>query len=182
MSEPPVVVISGEVAAGKTKTGEILEASEFGYARISRAIKKLRWPAECEDKPPRSWYQQTGMELHRTIGQRALCAETLAFIADPAAAFVIDGARWREDIAFFREKFGKRVLHIHLTAKTEVRKRRFDERDKDISFEAADHDEIEREAYELANGADAIFDNSTDDESQLKAFLSTVLPSWIHAS
>jgi dephospho-CoA kinase len=181
MNEPPVVVISGQVAAGKTKAGDLLAARGFQYARISKAIKNLRWPPERENKPPRSWYQQMGMELHRTIGQRALCAETLAFIADPAAAFVIDGARWRDDIAFFREKFGKRVVHIHLTASFELRKRRFDKRDKDISFEDADHDDVEQEAYELADGADAIFDNSTDDESSLSGFLNTVLPGGSYA-
>ena len=159
----------------------MLEGSDFQYARISKAIKRLRWPPEREDKPPRSWYQKMGMELHRTIGQGALCRETLALIADPAAPFVIDGARWRDDIAFFREKFGDRVVHIHLTANDEVRKRRFDERDKDVTFEDADSDEVESEARELADVADAIFDNSSDEESELRAFLETVLPGRFHA-
>jgi adenylosuccinate synthase len=181
MSEPPVVLISGQVAAGKTLAGEMLRKSGFQYARISNAIKKLRWPPGREDKPPRSWYQQMGMELHRTIGQRALCAETLDFIDNPAAAFVIDGARWRDDVAFFREKFGERLVHIHLTANTDIRKRRFEERDKDISFEDADHDEVEKEAYELTDGADAVFENSTDDESRLKGFLNAVLPGLVDA-
>lgn len=160
----------------------MLRTSGFQYARISKAIKKLRWPSERKDKPPRSWYQKMGMELHRTIGQRALCEATLTLIPDPAAAFVIDGARWKDDVAFFREKFGQRVIHIHLTASAEVRKRRFDDRGKDVAFEQADLDEVELEAYKLAESADAVFDNSVDDEARLKAFLKSVLPDQIHAS
>jgi dephospho-CoA kinase len=62
MTHEPVVVISGQVAAGKTTAAKMLEKRGFQYARIAKAIKKLRWPSGREDKPPRSWYQQMGHE------------------------------------------------------------------------------------------------------------------------
>ncbi len=181
MSKQLVVVISGQVAAGKTKAAKILECRGFQYARISQAIKKLRWPSEREDKPLRSWYQKIGMELHRTIGQRALCKEAMTFISNPDTAFVIDGARWEEDVAFFKDDFGGRLIHIHLTAPADVRKRRFEEREKDVSFEEADSHEVEQEVSLLDKGATAVFDNSTDDEDRLEAFLGSLLVSSGHA-
>ena len=174
MSDSPVIVISGDVAAGKTTAGKMLGARGFQYARISQAIR-ARWDESLGKRPPRSWYQEMGMKLHHGIGQRALCEETVALIPDPSACFVIDGARWHEDIAFFREQYGPRVTHIHLTAPIDVRRRRFEGRDKNLSFEEADSDEVEREASTLSQVADAAFDNGADDPALLDAFLDSVV-------
>lgn len=169
-----MIIISGQVAAGKTAAGKMLRERGFQYARISQAIR-TRWDAALGEKPPRSWYQEMGMRLHREIGQRALCEETMSLIDDAAGGFVIDGARWHEDVAFFRDQFGSRVIHIHLTAPNEVRKRRFEARDKNVDFEEADEDEVESEVNALSTAADAVFDNSADDPARLEAFLSSVL-------
>lgn len=174
MSVAPVVVISGQIAAGKTTAGKILRARGFQYARISQAIK-TRWNSDHGGKPPRSWYQSMGMKLHRDIGQRGLCHETLGFIPDPTSTFVVDGARWKEDVAFFQECFGKRVSHVHLTAPTGIRKKRFENLEKDVSFEEADADEVEREVAHLFKEADAVFDNRIDDLAPLTVFLDTFL-------
>lgn len=179
MSEA-IVIISGQVSAGKTTAGKMLEDQGFQYARISQAIKK-RWEGPQGSKPPRSWYQEMGMRLHRTIGQSALCQETLDLIPDPSASFVIDGLRWKEDVAFFRDRFLERIIHIHLTAQTEIRKERFEQREKDISFEEADQHEVEREVPDLAAGADAAFDNSSNEKAALEAFLLSALESRFHA-
>jgi dephospho-CoA kinase len=178
MSEPPVVVISGQVAAGKTMAGRMLEQQGFQYARISQAIR-TRWEGPAD--PPRSWFQEMGMHLHRTVGQRVLCEETLAFIAMPSASFVIDGLRWREDMEFFKERFPARLVHLHLTAPTQVRKERFISREKDVSFEEADEHEVERGVAELAECAGAVFDNGSDGDLKLHRFLNTMLERYRHA-
>lgn len=170
MNDPTVIIISGQVAAGKTTAGKWLERRGYQYARISQAIR-TRWHSAGAGKPTRSWYQKMGMELHNTIGQRALCAETMEFIPDPNSPVVIDGARWKEDIQYFRDRFGSRVRHLHLTADRDVRKRRFEEREKDVTFEEADGDEVEQEIPQLAGEADAVFDNSADDPRHLQGFL-----------
>jgi dephospho-CoA kinase len=181
MSEPLVIVISGQVSAGKTTAAKMLRDNcGYQYARISQAIR-TRWDPTQGEKPPRSWYQKMGMELHRTIGQRALCRETMAFIPTPLESFVIDGARWKEDTAYFSENFGARSVHLHLTASSEVRKKRFEDREKDVSFEDADRHEVEHEVSSLAAEADAVFDNSADDLSRLEAFLNQVLESHARA-
>jgi dephospho-CoA kinase len=174
MSQVRVIVISGEVAAGKTTAAKLLRSHGFQYARISQAIR-TRWDGPSGRKPPRSWYQGMGMQLHREIGQWALCQETIDLIPDPTSNFVIDGARWHEDISFFRTRFGSELVHIHLTASTDVRKTRFQAREKDVSFEEADADEVELEVKELARDADIIFDNSADSLSHLEAFINSVL-------
>ena len=121
------------------------------------------------------------MHLHSTIGQRALCEETLLLIPNPLARFVIDGLRWKEDVQFFKDRFPTGFVHIHLTAPTEIRKERFERREKDISFEEADGHEVEQGVLELHERADAVFDNSTDDKARLEAFLSRVLERDCHA-
>lgn len=173
MSQARVIVISGEVAAGKTTAAKLLRSRGFQYARVSQAIR-TRWDRSSGEKPPRSWYQNMGMQLHRDIGQWALCRETLDLIPDPMGNFVIDGARWHEDISFFRTQFGSDLLHIHLTALADVRKVRFEAREKDVSFEEADADEVELEVKELMRDADMVFDNSADSFSELEAFINSV--------
>jgi dephospho-CoA kinase len=175
MTNASVVVISGQVAAGKTTAARMLEKRGFQYARIAKAIKKLRWPSDRPDTPPRSWYQQMGQELHETIGQKALCDETMTFVSRPDAPFVIDGARWKEDVAYFRDRFGDRVIHLHLSAPTDVRKRRFEAREKDVSFEEADGGEVESEVPLLAPTADNAFQNDSDDPERLSRFLDLAL-------
>ena len=169
-----MIVISGEVAAGKTTAAKLLRSQGFQYARISQAIR-TRWHDSSGEKPPRSWYQDMGMRLHRDIGQWALCQETLDLIPNPTGNFVIDGARWHEDISFFRTRFGSDLLHIHLTASADVRKTRFEAREKDVSFEEADGDEVELEVKELTRDADIVFDNSADSLSELEAFINSAL-------
>jgi adenylosuccinate synthase len=88
---------------------------------------------------------------------------------------VIDGARWKEDVAYFRDRFGDRVIHLHLSAPTEVRKRRFEAREKDVSFEVANSGEVESEVPLLAPSADSTFQNDTDDAEKLMGFLDIAL-------
>ena len=169
-----MIVISGQVAAGKTTAGKMLGKRGFQYARISQAIR-TRWDQTRGEKPPRSWYQEMGMKLHHDIGQWALCNETMSLIENRTSSFVIDGARWHDDVSFFRKNFGSRLIHIHLVAPDKVRKKRFAAREKDVSFEEADADEVEREVTTLSECADAVFNNDLDDPDKLEAFLTSVL-------
>lgn len=174
MTDRIVVVVSGQVASGKTTAAKLLRDQGFQYARISQAIA-TRWNEQLGSKPSRSWYQEMGMRLHCEIGQHGLCTETMKFIRDPNSHFVIDGARWREDIDFFRHLAGGRMVHLHLTAPIELRKSRFENREKDVTFEDADTHEVEREVNELAEMADARFDTGSGSIGELQAFLNSVL-------
>ncbi len=181
MTNPLVLVISGQVSAGKTTAGKMLRDQwDFQYARISQAIR-TRWDGPVGQKPPRSWYQETGMLLHSTIGQGALCRETLKLIRDPSVSFVIDGARWNEDIAFFKNGFPGRTVHVHITAPIEIRKERFEKREKDVTFEDADGHDVESEIASLAGLADEVFDNAVDEEELLASFLAELLRRHHHA-
>jgi dephospho-CoA kinase len=96
-------------------------------------------------------------------------------IPNPAADFVIDGLRWKEDVQFFKNLYPATCIHVHLTASKQIRKERFERREKDVSFEEADGHEVEQGVAELAGFADIVFDNSTDDEARLWAFLESAL-------
>jgi len=158
-----VVAISGQVAAGKTTAGYYLRDQGFGYTRISWAIKQHLASVEASLKegrePSRRQYQNEGIDLHKNVGQAWLCAQALALLPQYVFHFVADGLRWIDDVEFFRRRYGPQLLHFHIEAPLEERRRRFEARDKDVSFKEADSHEVEREAPLLAPVADRVIPN-----------------------
>jgi dephospho-CoA kinase len=159
-----VVAISGEVSAGKTTAGYYLKKLGFGYTRISWAIRKdLRGHGEPE--PTRRRYQERGMELHRQ-NQRNLCKRAVIMLPPYCFHFVVDGLRWKEDVDFFRERYGAGLVHLHVLASEELRRTRFESRDKDVPFDEANCHEVEQEVPLIGSLADATITN----EGGRKAF------------
>lgn len=169
-----MIIVSGPVAAGKTTFGEMLRARGLQYARVSQAIGR-RWGSSEEGRPTRDWYREMGLRLHHEVGQDVLCEETLQLVADPEAGFVVEGVRWHDDIAFFRRKFGPRMVHVHLTASVELRRRRFEGREQGGDFDEAEADEVESEVDALASHADILFENSGETTHRLAALIDTIV-------
>lgn len=163
MTERIVVAISGQVSAGKTTAGYFLQKLGFGYTRISWAIKDHLAATDVVlndgDEPSRSQYQNEGIGLHNELGQQWLCRKALGFLQPFAFHFVADGLRWKDDVEFFRRRYGPRLVHFHIEAPLEERGRRFELRDKDVSFEETDSHDVEREAPLLGPLADRIIVN-----------------------
>lgn len=174
MIREPVIVVSGQVAAGKTTLGEMLRARGLQYARVSQAIGG-RWGSSEEGPPTRDWYREMGMRLHREVGQDVLCEETLRLIDNQEAGFIVEGARWHDDIAFFKRRFGPRMVHVHLTAPVELRRRRFEGRERGGDFDEAEADEVESEVDALAGHADILFENSGETTDRLAALIDAIV-------
>ncbi|WP_373418066.1 AAA family ATPase [Erythrobacter sp. LQ02-29] len=174
MRREPVIVVSGQVAAGKTTLGEMLRARGLQYARVSQAIGR-RWGSTEGGRPTRDWYREMGLKLHREVGQEVLCEETLRLVDDHEAGFVVEGARWHEDVAFFRRRFGPRMVHVHLTAPTDLRRQRFEGRESGGDFDEAEADEVESEVNALAGHADILFENSGETTDRLAALVDEII-------
>lgn len=169
-----MIIVSGQVAAGKTTFGEMARARGLQYARVSQAIGR-RWGSSEEGRPTRDWYREMGLKLHREVGQEVLCEETLRLVDDHEAGFVVEGARWHEDVAFFRSRFGSRMVHVHLTAPTDLRRRRFEGRENGGDFDEAEADEVESEVDALADHADVLFENSGETTDRLATLIDGII-------
>lgn len=118
-----VVGVSGPIAAGKTAVSRYIEGKGFSYARFSAVIDDmLRQAGLPIDRLHR---QAIGEQVNRSPGQRWLCRELLRRVPNDARRAVIDGLRFPEDHAFFAERFGRRFLHLHITATRSTREARY---------------------------------------------------------
>lgn len=166
MSDRIVVAISGQVSAGKTTAGDHLAKLGFGYTRISWAIRhKLLEGGSGE--PTRKTYQDEGLSLHQIAGQRWLCKRAVGLLPPFAFHFVVDGLRWNEDVCYFRERYGRSLIHLHVVADEGLRRLRYESRDKDIPFDDVEGHAVEQEVSRLAPIADAIIENNSDMASYL---------------
>lgn len=163
IAKPPVLGISGRIGAGKTTIARQLEAKGFAYTRFSLVIDEEIRRRGLE--PDRRTRQAVGMALHEEKGQRWLCERVLESVPSDTP-IAIDGLRWPEDVAFFKEKFGSDFVHLHVRASPEHRRTRFDTQDAaGISFDHADSQPVEAMIDELAPIADITMINelSLDD-------------------
>lgn len=149
---PPAIGVSGRIAAGKTTISRIVERMGFAYTRFSLVIDdEIRSRGL---KPDRATRQEVGYELHQGRGQRWLCERVLDRVG-AGTPVIIDGLRWPEDVAFFRERFGTRFTHIHVGAAKDVRAERYRAKSEDdTSFEVADRNPVESGVDNIAALAD----------------------------
>lgn len=74
--------------------------------------------------PSRETLQRLGERVHRERGQRWLSRRLVLDLPNDRD-LTIDGLRFPEDRAFLVESFGPAFLHVHVTAATELRERRY---------------------------------------------------------
>jgi dephospho-CoA kinase len=144
--------ISGRIAAGKTTLARTLQRAGCAYTRISLVIDaELRARGLTPTRPLR---QRIGYELHQERGQRWLCEQAIANRSgdDP---MVVDGLRWPDDVAFFRERFSRAFVHVHLQANDALRAERYShEPSEGVTFEEADAQIVESGIDGLSRIAD----------------------------
>lgn len=152
-----VVAFSGAIGAGKTTASHWLRDKGFTYGRYSQVIadEAVRRGLPVD----RDTLQRLGQDLHERWGQRELGRRLLAERRD-APLLVIDGLRWRSDVAYLRETFGPRLTHVHLDAEQETRRQRAVRDGTSLdSFAEADSHPVEREVATLATLADNVVCN-----------------------
>nr|WP_243852977.1 ribonuclease H-like domain-containing protein [Sphingomonas naasensis] len=163
-----VVGISGSIAAGKTTASKHLQQHGFGYTRISMVIDEtLR---ELNLAPTRKHHQEVGMRLHEEKGQSWLCRRAIELLPEGTTDFVIDGLRWTDDVRYFRERFGGRFLHIHITAPEVERRKRYNDAVKGVPFDIAVAHPVEQGIAAAGDLADVTLAN----DGALASFLARV--------
>lgn len=154
-----VVAFSGGIGAGKTTASKWLHGRGFAYGRYSQVIAREAEARGLEaDRPT---MQRLGEELHEDWGQRRLGQELLKGLSSEQLV-VIDGLRWRYDVAFLREQYGRRLVHVHLHTDPQIRRSRY-VRDGHApeAFDRASEHPVEVEVPALEELADVVIVNAT---------------------
>lgn len=183
-----IIVISGEIASGKTTLAQKLE-SRFGFkllktrdALIHLASKKL-----AGESPSRSFLQKFGANLDATDGGKWVLnyfQNDFGFSVSGHSCFVVDAVRILNQINHFRDAFSYAVCHIHLTASKKILKERFLGREeiKDLSepsalkkYNEATLDPTEQQVQTLAQQADITIDTGLCTEEDVFIRIASLL-------
>ncbi|UYN84744.1 MAG: DUF429 domain-containing protein [Microcella sp.] len=173
-----VVGVSGRTAAGKSTVAQMLESAGFLTISMSAVVRSMMLTAS--EPIDRSRLQEAGERIRSDGRQRELSLETSRVVMRHKRA-VIDGVRFLEDFATFKEEFGLRYLHIHVEADHLVRRRRFLDRIGERgqtrlsqSFERANASSTESEANLLEQVAHVVLSNNGTLEDLRRSVLGVV--------
>jgi hypothetical protein len=154
----------------------MLEEIGFAYTRFSLVIDdEIKAAGGILDRATR---QRVGEEIHCEKGQRWLCERVLERVGIDRN-IVVDGLRFPEDRAFFKERFGARFVHFHIQASDETRRERYDE-GTGIDFAVADGQLVEASIAPLSELAEVNLLNEgtmTDLEQTLMRLVSDIFKS-----
>lgn len=167
-----IFLVSGPIAVGKsTFTKELVE--RFGAIRVSTRTLLIKASEGSED---REMLIALGDDLDaRTAGTWVLdqfMAETDGAPGD--MVWLVDAVRTADQVEKFREKFGRRVIHVHLTAPIGVLRERYLKRPAELKEfasydEAKAHGKTEPRIHELADNADVVLDTHRSSAASLLA-------------
>lgn len=172
-----VVVLSGEVAAGKSTLAAGLHDMYRAYVVSSRRIiqerfKRANSPGEID---ARRALQEFGERLDAQDGGAWLAADVAtALDGVDAALVVIDAVRVLGQIEALRQTFGRRVWHVHLTssdvaelaARYDERRRRGTLKELD-SYAEVQANQTEAQVATLAQYADVVLDTHRNSEADV---------------
>lgn len=163
--------MSGPLASGKSKLTDQL-TQRFGVKRISTRTLLLR----ASSSDDRETLIKLGDQLDQSTKGKWVLDQ---FIAESGGApedqlWLVDAVRTLDQVAHFREHFGKRVFHIHLTAPIGVLRERYLARKPEIrefsSYdEAKQHGATEAKIEELGTVANIVLQTHRADPPSLLA-------------
>jgi adenylosuccinate synthase len=152
---PRIILLSGPISAGKSTLASAL-ADRYRITHIkTRALLEQRFPKRRSRKS----LQLAGRLLDRQTNERWVADDVFAASADSdAEAVVVDSVRTLGQVDAFREAFGARVVHVHLSARDEVLNERYPKRNGPLqefsTYAEARRDAVERKVEGLAAIAD----------------------------
>jgi adenylosuccinate synthase len=164
-----IIILSGPISAGKSTLSGAL-VTRYGCVLVK--TQELITRALPETELERRALQEAGDTLDtRTRGEWVATELSRVVQTLPADAFVVvDSIRIRQQISAIRRAFGGRVVHVHLTAPTQVLAQRYRRRRKAIkevrSYARLSDNETERNIEQVAENADVVVDTvrcSVDD-------------------
>jgi uncharacterized protein YprB with RNaseH-like and TPR domain/predicted nuclease with RNAse H fold/dephospho-CoA kinase len=155
-----VIGISGPMLAGKTTAARMIERRGFAYTRISEVIDDVLRERGLQIN--RENQQIVGLELHEQQGQRWLCQRAIERLGGEPSRIVVDGLRWTEDAAFFRERFGGRFILIHIKAPSMLRMERARRAGREAEIVRAAEHPVESGIEAIGDVADVTIQNDSD--------------------
>jgi chloramphenicol 3-O-phosphotransferase len=178
MAVEKILLLSGAIGAGKTSIAKVLMTS-FAFQKIGTSdylISQIPRSELREGDERRLQLQELGDRLDRETDYR--------WVIDPVAvqaiaqaplveSWLIDAVRKKRQVEHFRNQFGPKIRHIHLTAPEEVLRARHAQRGEDYDQAIAHPNEVNSRS--LIEIADHIVDTSSLEPG---AIASHVLSNW----
>lgn len=164
-----IVLLSGPVASGKTTLAESLaHRNGFHVIKTRHLIQELRGASQV-----RSELQQAGETLDQQTGGSwvadALVREAGKLSDD--AELVVDSVRIGGQVDSIRQRFGDRVVHVHLSAETRVLASRWRERSPALreskSYAQVRANPTEAQVDSLSGVADIVIDTKQSSQSDV---------------
>lgn len=160
-----IVVLSGEVGAGKTTLAQRLVERYAAYRISTHELLSQRLGGKVEEA--RGALQTAGEQLDRDTGGVWVRDGAGRIIERrPGTLIIIDAVRIKEQVDALRATYGKRVTHVHLGAPLHVLEKRYTSRKRTTKFrEFATYSKVranptERAVADLANDADIVIDTA----------------------
>jgi adenylosuccinate synthase len=167
-----LIVLSGPVAAGKSELANHLQERYGAQVLHTADLLREHLGARVAD---RAALQRAGDRLDRKTGGRwvidALVRRCDAL--DESAIVVVDSVRIKTQVDAIREAFGRRVVHLHLTASDKTVADRYEKRNADgrtgelASYEQLRKNRTERQVNRLAVDADIVIDTDRNSEADI---------------
>lgn len=164
-----VVVISGPVASGKTALANNLVNRYHFVIFKTRGLISRTLNVNIE----RTALQKAGEKLDRGTKGRWV-ADTLSrevMVLPPETAVVVDSVRTLEQVDAIREALGSRVIHVHLTAASDILASRYATRSGPVkelgSYAAVQRNPTERNVERLSESADLVINTGPYSESDV---------------
>ena len=157
-----IILLSGPVNSGKTTlAGSLQQRYSFAHFKTHDAIKAQRPKVDEE----RGAMQSAGEWLDKSTNGRwvADAVAREAIDLDDNAVIIVDAVRIKEQVDGLREAFGKRVVHVHLTAPDAVLADRYSTRKSRIkefkTYAEVKRNKTESQVDDLKQYADIVIDS-----------------------
>lgn len=163
-----VIALSGGIRSGKTTLGNELALHGWEFHSYSDVLVEILKNSNIEIN--RTNLQKLGWDIHNNQGQKWLGNELLDLYEE--SKIVIAGLRFAEDYAFLKEKFGKRLTHIHLDTPSDIRKNRQGEIRDNITIDEAEKHPLEKNMNKLLKLADEVYDTTSSENEFFQNYFS----------
>lgn len=161
-----IVVLSGRIASGKSTIRDELVSLLGAHSVGTSALLKMRAARSGAPFGSRTEQQVFGAQEDSKSGGAWIAEELSAVLhdRDSADVVVVDAIRQVEQLHALRSRYGRAVLHVHLTAGEAALRARYAGRgraaDQGSSYEQVSADPIEAKVETLAPTADLLVDTS----------------------
>jgi adenylosuccinate synthase len=171
-----IIAISGPVAVGKSALADEL-LQRFNDHRIS--TRQLLIDTGCQNE--RDALIEAGKRLDTETGGRWVRDGIARYVAEHEGKDVIlvDAVRTAPQIAFLRETYGERLVHVHVTAPFEVIKKQYEDHgslaDTGMTYDQVRADPTGGGVWLLDGKADRVVVNHNKKPASLLALAVSVL-------